>query len=185
MDKARSAKYESTAEYEFHDLFMKNQRRIFGYILTLLPRLDDANEVFQSTSVVIFRKADQFVQGTEFAKWACQIAHFEVCNYRRKRHAKLLVLDTEVLDSLAAKQMASAAADNRRQAALQSCLSKLRKSDRQLIEERYRRNVTARQLAAEMSRPADSVYKALRRIRGRLQQCIDRTLGSEDHRDDR
>ena len=171
---------ENGADADFHDLFVENQRRVFGYILTLLPKLDDAKEVFQATSVVIFKKADQFVQGTDFAKWACQIAHFEVCNYRRKRHKEFLVLDTEVLESIAAKQAAGVENVDYRQAALRQCLGKLNADDRQLIEARYRRNVTARQLAAEMSRPADNVYKALQRIRRRLQQCIERTLAAEE-----
>jgi RNA polymerase sigma-70 factor, ECF subfamily len=171
---------ENGADADFHDLFVENQRRVFGYILTLLPKLEDAKEVFQATSVVIFRKAGQFVRGTDFPKWACQIAHFEVCNYRRKRHKEFLVLDTEVLESIAAKQSASVDNDEDRREALRQCLGKLNEDDRQLIEARYRRNVTSRQLAAEMSRPADNVYKALQRIRRRLQQCIERTMAAEE-----
>lgn len=168
------------ADADFHELFVENQRRIFGYILTLLPKLEDAKEVFQTTSVVIFRKADQFVRGTDFPKWACQIAHFEVCNYRRKRQKEFLVLDTEVLETIAAKQAVSVENDEDRRAALRQCLGKLNADDCQLIEARYRRNVTSRQLAAEMSRPADNVYKALQRIRRRLQQCIERTMAAEE-----
>jgi RNA polymerase sigma-70 factor (ECF subfamily) len=93
-------------------------------------------------------------------------------------------LDSEVLDSLAAKQWAGVEIEDRRQSALQNCLSKLNSRDRELLELRYRRNVTSRQLAAELSRPADSVYKALQRIRRRLQQCIERSLASEDRQYD-
>jgi RNA polymerase sigma-70 factor (ECF subfamily) len=174
----------NAADSDFHDVFVQNQRRVFCYILTLLPRIEDAKEVFQSTSLAVFKKADQFVPGTDFAKWACQIAYFEVCNYRRKQHTRFLVLDSEVLDSLAAKQWAGVEIEDRRQSALQNCLSKLNSRDRELLELRYRRNVTSRQLAAELSRPADSVYKALQRIRRRLQQCIERSLASEDRQYD-
>jgi RNA polymerase sigma-70 factor (ECF subfamily) len=170
----------NNADAEFHDLFVENQRRVFGYILTLLPRIDDAREVFQATSLVVFKKANQFERGTDFTKWACQIAHFEVCNYRRKKHKEFLVLDTEVLDTLAAKQVAGAEFEDRRSTVLKQCLGKLSSSDRQLIQARYRRNITARQLAVELSRPADGVYKALQRIRRGLQQCIERTLAAEE-----
>lgn len=178
--KLSSTMPENGMDADFHELFAENQRRVFGYILTLLPRIDDAKEVFQSTSVIVLKKAEQYEKGTDFAKWACQIAHFEVCNYRRKRHKEFLVLDSEVLDSLAAKQATGVELEDRRGAVLKQCLGKLKPRDRQLIEARYRRNVTARQLANELSRPADNVYKALQRIRQNLQQCIERTLAAED-----
>src|SRR5689334_1282086 len=85
---------------EFHELFVANQRRLFLFILTILPRVEDAREVFQNTCVVILNKSGEFVSGTDFASWACQIAHFEICNYRRKRQRELLLLDNQFLDSL-------------------------------------------------------------------------------------
>jgi RNA polymerase sigma-70 factor (ECF subfamily) len=166
---------------EFHELFVASQRRLFAYILTVLPRIEDAREVFQNTCVVILNKSDQYVPGTDFARWACQIAHFEICNYRRKRQRELLVLDSQVLDSLALKQFQDWDEADRRQAALQRCLGRLSEADRQLIEARYRRNIPARQLAAELSRPEDTVYKALQRIRHRLQRCIEASLRIEEH----
>lgn len=170
---------EDRTNTEFHDLFMENRRRVFGYILTLLPKLEDAEEVYQAACVVILEKSEQFKTGTDFAKWACQIAHFEVLNYRRRKHREFMVLDGAVLEAMAARQLAAIEGEDLRQTALQGCLGKLNKNDRKLIESRYRRNVTTRQLAAEISRPAENVYKSLQRIRRQLQQCIERTLAAE------
>jgi RNA polymerase sigma-70 factor (ECF subfamily) len=171
------------AQVEFQRLFLENQRRVFGYILTLVPSLDDAREIFQNVCVVIFSKSGQFAAGTDFAKWACQIAHFEVFNYRRRRQKEGAWLSSDVLEALAAKRLEAAGELEARQAALQSCLGKMRPKDRELIETRYRRNLTSRNLAAELGRPADTVYKALRRIRRALYQCIERTLArEEEHR---
>src|SRR4051812_17278070 len=161
---------------EFHELFVANQRRLFAFILTVVPRIEDAREVFQNTCVVVLNKSDQYVAGTDFARWGCQIAHFEICNYRRKRQRELLIFDNDVLDSLASKQLQNWADADRRKAALQRCLARLCDTDRQLIEARYRGNVTSRQLAAELCRPEDTVYKALQRIRHRLQHCIEACL---------
>jgi RNA polymerase sigma-70 factor, ECF subfamily len=158
---------------EFHQLFIENQHRVFAYILTVLPRVDDAREVFQSTCLILLNKADQFEPGTSFVKWACQIAHFEVCNYRRRRQREFLVIEDQVLESLLAKQLAQLEQIGNRQEALRLCLDRLPSQDRQLIDARYQRNITARQLARELGRPEDTVYKALRRIRSRLQQCIE------------
>jgi hypothetical protein len=40
-----------SSQLEFQRLFVENQRRIFGYILTLAPSSDDAQEIFQNTCV--------------------------------------------------------------------------------------------------------------------------------------
>lgn len=177
---ACTSPYKQGSQLEFQRLFVENQRRIFGYILTLVPSSDDAQEIFQNVCVVIFSKADQFVAGTDFAKWACQIAHYEVYSYRRRRQEKGAWLSTEVLDSLAAKRHDAADELEARYSALRSCLGKLRTSDRKLIESRYRRDITARDLAIELGRPIDTIYKALRRIRRSLYACIERTLAREE-----
>jgi RNA polymerase sigma-70 factor (ECF subfamily) len=165
---------------EFQRLLVENERRIFGYILTLVPSSDDAQEIFQNVCVVIFSKADQFVAGSDFAKWACQIAHYEVFSYRRRRQKQGAWLSSEVLDSLAAKRLEAAGELEARYAALRSCLEKLRPNDRKLVETRYRRDIPARDLAVELGRPIDTVYKALRRIRRSLHACIERTMAREE-----
>ena len=38
--------------------------------------------------MVILGKAAQFAAGTDFFRWACQIAKYEVYNYRRRRQAE-------------------------------------------------------------------------------------------------
>ncbi len=47
----------------FARLFAENQRRIFAFILTLLPSREDAEDVFQDVSVVLWRKSAQFDTG--------------------------------------------------------------------------------------------------------------------------
>jgi RNA polymerase sigma-70 factor (ECF subfamily) len=72
-----------------HDVFtthlMAVQRRLYAYILTILPNLSDADDVLQDTNAVLLRKRTQFVAGTEFGAWACRVAYFEVLALRRKR----------------------------------------------------------------------------------------------------
>ena len=94
----------------FHQLFVKNQRQVFAYILTLLPRMSDAEEVFQQACVVILGKASQFkasqvAAGADFFRWACQIAKYEVYNYRRRRATQQVCFSDALLDQLAARRL--------------------------------------------------------------------------------
>jgi RNA polymerase sigma-70 factor, ECF subfamily len=158
----------------FHQLFVQNQRRVFAHILTLLPRVGDAEEVFQQTCVVILGKASQFELGTDFVGWACQIAQYEVYNYRRRMSADRLCFDTALLQQIAACRLERSEQLDAELDALRRCAQSLPLVDRQLIQQRYSRKITSRALAAELGRPANTVYKAIHRIRRALRQCIER-----------
>lgn len=164
---------------EFHRLFMQSQRRIFGYILTLLPRLTDAEEVFQQSCVIILGKAAQFAPGTDFVAWACQIAKFEVYNYRRRQQGERLHFDDALLDRIAACRLQKSDLLEQELDALRGCVEKLPPSDRHLIQEQYKRRITSRTLAAELGRPTNSVYKAIQRIRRRLRDCVEKVLSRQ------
>lgn len=170
---------EPVEQAEFHRLFVQSQRRIFGYILTLLPRLTDAEEVFQQSCVIILGKATQFAPGTDFVAWACQIAKFEVYNYRRRRQGERLHFNDALLDRIAACRIQKSDLLEQELDALRGCVHKLPPSDRHLIQEQYKRKITSRMLAAELGRPTNSVYKAIQRIRRRLRDCVEKVLSQE------
>ena len=77
------------------------QTMLYAYILMLLPSHDDADDVLQETNLVLWRKADEFVDGTEFGAWACRVAHFQVRAWLRDAQRDRHVFDPELLGSLA------------------------------------------------------------------------------------
>jgi RNA polymerase sigma-70 factor (ECF subfamily) len=169
----------SPAPREFHRLFVEHQRQVFAYILSLLPKLSDAEEVFQDVSVILLNKEAQFEPGTNFLAWACQIARLEVYNYRRqlKRHG--MVLSDALVETLAEEKLTLADESASRSDALRACLEQLSARDRDLIQQRYAQKTTSKQLAADLGRPANTVYKALGRIRDALFECVERKLKQE------
>ena len=67
-----------------------------------------------------------------------------------------------------------------RRDALRGCLKKLTDTDRRLVQQCYGDSRQSFKTAAdELGRPANTVYKALNRIRRALYQCIERTLALE------
>ena len=128
---------------EFHRLFVENQRRLFGFVLTLLPRIDEAEEVFQSICVVLLGKFDAFEPGTSFIRWACQIAKYEVLNYRRRTRRDHLVFTENEVELLAERRLELEPEIDSRRTALRLCLQKLRPKDRRLVQARYAGNCNA------------------------------------------
>ncbi len=166
---------------DFHRLFLRNQKRIFLYILTLLPQPDDAEEVFQETCVTILKKADQFGTGndTDFIRWACKIAHYKRCSYRHRKHTELLRFSDAMLDTIAEQQVEIDEHYSARSEALRHCMDQLRPDDRELLQERYRRQITSKELAKQFNRPVNTVYKTLQRTRRQLHDCVERTITRE------
>ncbi len=114
-------------------LMTQHQRRIFGYIYTLVPYRHDAEDILQETSVVICEKFEQFQPGTDFAAWACQIAYWEVRRARQKFARAKVVFNQEVVDAVAQTAAQLIPKADTRYEALAHRLQKLHPRDRALV----------------------------------------------------
>jgi RNA polymerase sigma-70 factor (ECF subfamily) len=168
MDENRSSLTEA-----FVGLFAQNQYDIHTFILTLVPNWADADDVMQATSIVLWRKFPQFQPGTNFAAWACQIARLEVQNFRRTKGRDRLFFNAALLESLADLRLSMGEELEAEREFLAECVRRLGWDDQELIRRCYgQKTVTAKQVAGELGRPVNTVYKALIRIRRKLYECI-------------
>lgn len=174
----------STQEYEaerFTRLLAKWQRHLFIYVMGLLHDTNNAEEVLQETSVVLWRKFRQYQPGTDFRSWACRVAYYEVLKFRQQQARRERLLSNAFIDALASESdRAMDELDDRRDA-LKTCLGKLNPGDRELVQRRYQPGSTTRSVAEESRRSVQGTKKALQRIRGRLLACIRRTLVAGEH----
>ena len=165
----------------FARLFAQHDRWLFGYLVSLLGSRADAEEVFQEVCVVLWRECDTFQLGTNFVKWASVIAHNQVRKFRRLQRRYGPQLSEELIDVLAAEAVEQVDRLESRRAALGGCLQKLGEPDRRLVRDCYSDAGRSIKNSAEtLGRPANTVYKALNRIRKTLYDCIERTLAAEN-----
>ena len=68
---------------QFMDLLMAHQGQVFGYIYAAVRNLDDAEELYQQTSLVLWRKFSGYQPGSDFARWACKAAKYEILHFQR------------------------------------------------------------------------------------------------------
>ena len=173
-----------------HDAFASQlvavQRRLYSYILTLLPSLSDADDVLQETNAVLLRKRDQFVPDTDFAHWACRVAYFEVLTYRRGKYrerSRLFFTTEELLDDMAGEAATRYAGDESIPITrLESCMGKLSPLHRELLRLRYRKNQSSEQIATATGRSASAVRQLLYRVRNQLLTCLQRERQKEERR---
>jgi RNA polymerase sigma-70 factor (ECF subfamily) len=167
-----------TEDFLLH--YARNESRLFAYILTLLPRWTDAEEVLGETTLALWRSFDEFQSGTDFFAWASRVAFHRVLTFRKQRAKAGVEVDEAFLEAVAAQSEALGPELELRLAALNECVGRLAIKDRDLLRERYAAKGTIKSLAASVGRPVNTVYKALERIHRALLECINRRLSVED-----
>jgi RNA polymerase sigma-70 factor (ECF subfamily) len=167
---------------EFASLLREHQARLFGYIHTLVRDLDDADDLFQQTTLLLWKKFETFDRSRSFLAWGCGVARLEAANFLRARGRQRLYF-SDALNLLLVEAQAELPDDERedRREALGRCLDKLRERDRTLLEECYADSGGVNEVAERLGRVPQSVYNSLRRIRKSLFECIRRTLAQEEN----
>lgn len=194
-------------ERERHDrfaaLFVRNQNRVYRYLLTLVPNRADAEELFQQTSLTLWETWERFEPSAtanvaasqsanpgsgsdltgdladQFVRWACGIAHNHVRNFVRKKQNQQVLADANVLEALGAWRLAHEDRLESRRQALAGCLEKLPAGQRSLVERIYAGLETVQGAAEAAGQTPNAVYKTLNRIRAALYDCITRRLAVE------
>lgn len=152
--------------------FARHRDRLFAYVYSLLPRREDAEDVFQRTSVVLWRKIETWDASVDFLSWACGVAFYEVKNFVRVSGRDRLRFGDALLERLAEERAATLASRDERVAALEDCLKKLDPPERDLLRRAYGDEASVRALAAESGKAAQTLYNRLNQLRRRLFECV-------------
>jgi RNA polymerase sigma-70 factor (ECF subfamily) len=165
---------------QFAELLRRAQGRLFGYIHSLVRDLNDADDLFQQTTLILWRKFGEFDRQRSFFAWACGIARLEVANFLRSRGRRRLYFSDDLNLALleAQSEMTNEELEDRREA-LAKCIEKLRQRDRDLLNECYGEESGIHAAAERRGRAPQSIYNSLRRIRRGLFECVTRTLAHE------
>lgn len=164
----------------FAQLLATCQRRVFLYVLSLVHDANDAEEILQETNLVLWRKFDQYRQGTEFSQWACRVAYFEVLKHHERKGREKRLFSSEFIETLAVEAERSLDQVDARRDALRRCLGKLKERDRSLVLSRYQQGASTRSVAESLGRSVQGTRRALHRIRNALLACIERTIAVEE-----
>ena len=165
----------------FLRLFLRNERRLYAYILVLLPNRADADDLLQETSLTLWDKFDPDAPPTEFLAWARRIAYHKVLDFYKKgtrAQARLGQLFLTRLGESATWQVEDARHDDRREA-LAGCVERLPQTDRDLLSARFAEGATTQSASAQLGKSVDAVYKALARVRETLFRCVQKSIAAE------
>lgn len=168
-----------TNKDEYVQLLSRHQGQIFRLIYFLVPHFDDAQDLFQQTSITMWEHFGEFRQGSDFVAWAATIARNKALNYFSSRARSKYVFSQQLLSELATPNDGSDEYQIARLESLHQCRSKLDENDRQLLKLCYEENSSIRDVAKGKGCTPNSLYCKLNRIRRNLMDCIQLTLAKE------
>jgi RNA polymerase sigma-70 factor (ECF subfamily) len=152
--------------------------------MSLLGNVDDAEEVVQESGLVLWKKFAEYRPGTDFIRWACQIARFQSLKVRARRFRGPQVFSNDFLAMIAAASEEKSQAElEARQKAISQCMQELRAADQDLIARRYRKDGSTREAAEALKRSVQGTRRSLQRIREILAKCVRRKLGNSEEKE--
>ena len=155
---------------------MASEKRIYAFILTLVPNLSDAEDILQDTASLMWVKYNENPDIEKFTSWGIRIAHYKVLEFRKKRYRSKIKFTDEVLDEVLGGAVSVNDNLEERFEALQSCLKKLNDRDRKLILLKHENHVPTDKIAEQLHMSVASVYKAVPKVRDMLVRCVMRSL---------
>jgi RNA polymerase sigma-70 factor, ECF subfamily len=170
---------DSSKTNDFLRLLMANQKRIYAFILAMVPNHADAQDLFQETVLVMWSRFDGFSRGTSFSAWGITIARYQILSVRKRYSKGSLVLSDAALELLQRDSDRFIEQIDARMQALRQCVRRLNQRDYDLIRLRYEDEVAIKAIAERAGRSVQSVYKRVARIHDALLQCIRSSISRE------
>jgi RNA polymerase sigma-70 factor (ECF subfamily) len=164
---------------KFVELLTSHQRKLYGYIATMLLGDAAAADVLQETNLDLWNRLDDFDFDRPFLPWAFGFARQRVLVYRRTHCRSKLMFGEEALRLINEACIQYAAETDDRLIALRQCLQKLNPRQAELIQQRYVAKTPVKQIADKLDETVHNISSRLYRVRKALAKCIQATLVAE------
>lgn len=165
---------------QFLTAFLQQRQVLFSFILSLVRDRNGAEDIFQDVALIAFDKCAAFQAGTDFRAWLREIARRRILKARESAHRKMVVLEPEAIDAIAAAHDRMAEESwQEREKALEGCLESLPERHQQIVAYRYREFLSFEAIADRLRSTSNSVQVMLTKIRKALRRCVEAKLGAE------
>lgn len=161
----------------FLDLILRSQQDLRSYLYHLHPYAQDLDDLFQETSLKLWREFADYDATRPFLPWAMRIAYFQVLRFRKTRSRDRLVFSDELVELLAEEAPAHDRADVLR-SALEHCLGKLTERAKEAVLARYSQDHTIANLAEQRRQSVHGLYRLLNQARAQLTTCMQRHIAA-------
>jgi RNA polymerase sigma-70 factor (ECF subfamily) len=163
----------------FMKLYTAMQRRLYGYVISLMPDAAVTEDIIQETVTLMWKEFDKFEPGTDFVAWSFCIARNQIYNYIKRRQAQKKHFSPQAIEAIEAVVEEKSKNTDLRYDTLRKCIAKLPEKDRELLALRYEVGATLKTVSQRVEQSINTLYSRLYRIRIMLMNCIQKTLARE------
>ena len=157
---------------EFVRQLRRCQVRLRAYVSSLLYGSSDVDDVLQEVVALMWRKIGDYRPGSNFAAWACRVAHYKVQEFRRSRPREFGWSD-EFLETLATEASAGGDELEDQTETLEECLrTALEPEERAIVLKRFQPSCSVKELARESGVSEVTLRKRLRNALRDLEICL-------------
>ena len=155
------------------------QARLRAFVARYVTRPDEVFDIVQEGFIDAMQHLDRFDLAKDFGPWLRAICRNRMLNHFRStkvRQAAAAALVGEALQETWGSMEDDLEEGVERVAALRRCIDKLEKTQRDLVELRYRQEIPMNDLACKLGRSAAALSMSLFRIRAALEKCMEKKL---------
>jgi RNA polymerase sigma-70 factor (ECF subfamily) len=150
------------------------QPAVSAFVTSVVRDFRDRDDVLQDIAVAVVESFNSYDSARPFTAWAMGVARNQVGLYLRRRRRDRLVFDDETVGQLATAFAEVGPDQSNKLDFLHDCLQSLEGRARRLLELRYGNDFKPAAIAEQLSMTANTVAKALQRLRDQLRTCIER-----------
>jgi RNA polymerase sigma-70 factor, ECF subfamily len=161
---------------ELATLWTNAQPVVAAFIRSLVPRLEESDDLLQRTAVVLVRKFHEFDRGQAFVAWAVGVAKVEVLAYWRERSSDRLVFDDALVERIADGYQRLAQDRTSLRELLIQCVAALEERARKAIQLRYVEQMKTPRIAEALGLSHGAARVVLTRARTTLRLCIEKRM---------
>lgn len=152
---------------------LRDRAKLLAYIGAIVRDHHIAEDVLQEVSMLAMQKAEQIKDADTLIPWLRVAARYRALKAVEKRNKRPALMDGELLDLMESHwQEVDRLSMQEVSQALHDCIAKLAPQSKKLVELRYGVGLGVRDIASQLNRKADTLYKNFTRIHAGLAQCM-------------
>lgn len=152
---------------------LRDRAKLLAYIGAIVRDHHVAEDVLQEVTMLAIEKADQIKDAETLIPWLRVAARYRALKAAEKRGRHATLMDSQLLDMMEPHwQQADALSMQEVNKALHNCIAKLAPNAQKLVELRYGVGLGVRQIADQLGRKTDTLYKNFTRIHAALARCM-------------
>lgn len=163
----------------FAELWLTSQNTLGGYVCAHVPDHALAEDIMQEVARQATANFEQYDHERPFLGWLIGIARQRIADAYRAKNRRPIVFSSDIVDSFARVYEALEPQEDVRAEGLRVCLDKLSSRHRRVLDLKYARRQSTRDIAEQVGGSVGSIDTMIYRLREALRQCINQYVERE------